>query len=225
MAARPDRGKRPYQQTVRAERAAATRAVIRAAATELFTAQGYTATSLRQVSQRAGVAERTVYAVYPNKPTLFNDCLAVAIRGAEGSPPVAVSPQTRQMLADPDPHRVLSSAVHVAADLLDRAGDLIMVSVEAAGADPDMAAAAAAGAAATHANQLALAQHLQELGALRPGVNAAAAADILFTLASPHVHQLLRRHRGWSSRRYRTWLRTTLEHQLLAPPQAGPRAP
>jgi AcrR family transcriptional regulator len=220
MAPRPDRGKRRYQQTVRAERAAATRAAIRAAATEMFTTQGYTATSLRQVAQHAGVAERTVYAVYPNKPALFNDCLTVAIRGAEGRPPVAISPQTQQMLADTDPLRTLGGAVDTAADLLDRAGDLIMVSVEAAGTDPDMRAAADAGAAATHTYQLALAQHLHQLGALHPGLTATTAADILYTLTSPHLHQLLRRHRRWSSHRYRAWLLTTLEHQLLAPPQS-----
>lgn len=225
MAPRPARGKRPYQQTVRAERAAATRTAIRAAATELFTTQGYTATSLRQVAQHAGVAERTVYAVYPNKPALFNDCLAVAIRGAEGRPPVAVAPQTRQMLTDPDAHRALSRAVRAATNLLDRAGDLIMVSVEAAGADPDMRNAADAGAAATHTYQLTLAEHLHQLGALHPGLTAPAAADILYTLTSPHLHQLLRRHRRWSSRRYRTWLLTTLEQQLLTPPQSALPSP
>ncbi|XIE80833.1 hypothetical protein AB6O49_28875 [Streptomyces sp. SBR177] len=98
-----------------------------------------------------------------------------------------------------------------------------MVSVEAAGADPDMRAAADAGAAATHAVYLRLTTALHARGALRPGLDAARAADVLFALVSPHVHQLLRRHRGWSAEAYREWLTALVTDQLLAPaPMDGP---
>ncbi len=89
-----------------------------------------------------------------------------------------------------------------------------MVSVEAAGADPDMRAAADAGAAATHQVHLALTERLHERGALRDGLDPVAAADIMYALCSPHTHQLLRRHRHWSAGRYRDWLETTIVGQL-----------
>lgn len=74
------------------------------------------------------------------------------------------------------------------------AGDLIMVSVEAADSDPDMRTAADAGAAAAHTVCLAFTRALHERGAPRDGPDATAAADILYALSSPHLHQLLRRH-------------------------------
>jgi len=51
---------------------------------------------------------------------------------------------------------------------------------------------------------------------LRPGLTAQAAADILYALASPHTHQLLRRHCGWTTQRYHTWLINAVTQQLLA---------
>src|SRR5207248_1973481 len=86
------------------------------------------------------------------------------------------------------------------ADLFERAGPLIMVTVEAAGVDPIMRRIADEGARATAANFAALARALADHGALRPGLEPDQAADVLFALASPHVHHLLRHERGWRPR-------------------------
>jgi hypothetical protein len=90
-----------------------------------------------------------------------------------------------------------------------------MVSVEAAGADPDMRAAADAGADATHRVHLALTERLHAGGALRDGLDPVTAADILYALGSPHMHQLLRRHRGWSVERYSSWLQNVIIRELI----------
>lgn len=78
-----------------------------------------------------------------------------------------------------------------------------------------MRAAADAGAAAAHTVCLAFTRALHERGALRDGPDATAAADILYALSSPHLHQLLRRHRDWSPQRYSDWLNASLVQQLL----------
>jgi hypothetical protein len=103
--------------------------------------------------------------------------------------------------------------------LFERAGDLIMVTVQAADADPDMRAAADAGSRATRKLWRALTQVLHDTGALRPGLTAQAAADILYALASPHTHQLLRRHCHWTTQRYHSWLTRIVTQELLAAPQ------
>jgi hypothetical protein len=90
-----------------------------------------------------------------------------------------------------------------------------MVSVEAAGADPDMRAAADAGSRATHEVCLALTRSLQKRDALRNKLDAKTAADIMYALASPHMHQLLRRHCRWPVDHYRTWLERTLIGELI----------
>jgi hypothetical protein len=99
--------------------------------------------------------------------------------------------------------------------LFERAGDLIMVTIQAADADPDMRADADAGSHATRQLWRALANALHDAGVLRPSLTAQTAADILYALASPQTRQLLRRHCSWTTQRYRTWLINAVTEQLL----------
>lgn len=207
--------KRQYQSTVRAATAAATRTRIREAAASLFVERGYVATTMREIAKAAGVGERTLYDAFPTKAQLFQHTLGVATVGDEAPVRVADRPEILAAQAEADPRAAIARSIAYSAELLERAGDLIMVTVEAAGTDPDMRAAADAGARATHEVHLALTRALAKRGALREGIDAVGAADILFALASPHVHQLLRRHRGWSATRYRTWLAEAVIQQLL----------
>jgi AcrR family transcriptional regulator len=207
--------KRAYRSDKRAASAAATRAKIREAATRLFVEQGYVATTMRQIAKAAGVGERTLYDVFPSKAALFGHTLGVATVGDEDPVRVAARPEITAMREEVDPRAAIEHLVAYSTALLERAGDLIMVSVEAAGADPDMRAAADAGAAATHQVHLALTERLYERGALRDGLDPVTAADLLYALGSPHMHQLLRRHRDWSVDRYRDWLETTIIRDLL----------
>ena len=101
---------------------------------------------------------------------------------------------------------------------MDRAGALIMAGLESAGADPDMRRMAGEGARATTDNVGQLARALAGHGALRPGVDAEEATDVLFVLGSPHVYDLLRHQRGWSAERYRAWLLDTIARALLPDP-------
>jgi AcrR family transcriptional regulator len=206
--------KRTYRSQARAASAAATRARIREAATRLFTQQGYAATTMREVAAAAGVGERTLYDAFPAKAALFTHALGVATVGDEDPVGVADRPEITAAGEQADPRDAIAQHVAYSTALLERAGDLIMVSVEAAGADPDMRAAADTGASATHQVHLALTQKLHSRGALRDGLDPVTAADILYALGSPHMHQLLRRHRGWSVERYRGWLENAIVREL-----------
>jgi AcrR family transcriptional regulator len=213
--------KRAYRSPARAAAAAATRARIRAAAARLFVEQGYTATTLRQVAAAAGVGERTLYDAFPTKAALFGHTLGVATVGDEEPVRVADRPEVTGATRAADPHAAIEQLVNYCVALLERAGDLIMVSVEAAGADPDMRAAADAGAAATHQVHLALTESLHARAALRAELDPVTAADILYMLCSPHTHQLLRRHRCWSVEKYREWLQKTIIRELIISRDGG----
>ncbi|WP_446217448.1 helix-turn-helix domain-containing protein [Micromonospora sp. IBHARD004] len=208
--------KRQYRSAARVAAAAATRVRIRAAAASLFTRKGYVATTMREVAAEAGIGERTLYDAFPSKAALFQHTLGVATVGDEQPVRVADRAEIRAAQQQLDARAAIGRTIEYTAALLDQAGDLIMVSVEAAGADADMRAAADAGASATHQVYLALTEELARRRALRAGLDATAAADILYALGSPHVHQLLRRHRGWSPERYRRWLEDVVAQQLLA---------
>jgi AcrR family transcriptional regulator len=207
--------KRTYRSEARAASAAATRARIREAAARLFVERGYTATTMREVASAAGVAERTLYDAFPAKAALFTHTLSVATVGDEDPIRVFDRPEMATARQETDPRAAITQLVAYSTDLFERAGDLIMVSVEAAGADPDMRAAADAGAAATHRLYLALTTALHQRGALRDGLDPTTAADTLFALISPHMHQLLCRHRGWPVEQYLAWIENAVTRELL----------
>jgi len=207
--------KRAYRSEARAASAAATRARIRDAAARLFVERGYVATTMREIASAAGVGERTLYDAFPTKAALFTHTLSVATVGDEEPTRVSDRPEMAAARQQADPRAAIAQLIAYNTDLLERAGDLIMVSVEAAGADPDMRAAADAGAEATHRVHLALTTALHERGALRDGLDAATAADTLYALASPHMHQLLRRHRGWPVEQYAAWIENAAARELL----------
>lgn len=174
---------------------------------------------MRQVATEAGVAERTVYATFPSKIALFSEVLDVAIVGDDRPVPVAERTEWQRALAQQSEAEMLELYVDYASELLERAGELMMVMVESSGADPDMRRLYAGGVAANRSDQRTVAQALADIGALRDGVDNEQAADILFTLGSPHTHQLLRRHCGWTAPQHRTWLLATLTNALLQSPQ------
>jgi AcrR family transcriptional regulator len=209
---------RRYHSPQRRQAAAETKARIRAAASALFVGHGYVATTIRDIAHSAGVGERTIYAAFPSKADLFRHVLDVATVGDEEPVAVASRPEIRTAFHQSDPRAAIHQTIDYTVALFERAGDLIMVTVQAADADPDMRAAADVGSRATHQLWLNLTQTLHHMGALRIGLTAQTAADILYALASPHVHQLLRRHRNWTRQRYHTWLAEAVTHELLAEP-------
>ena len=52
-------------------------------------------------------------------------------------------------------------------------------------------------------------------GPLRAGISQEDAAAVVWTLAGPEVHRLLRTERGWSHERYVSWLADTLTRTHL----------
>ena len=141
----------------------------------------------------------------------------MATVGDEQPVAVASRPEIQHAFRQSDPRTAISQTIDYTVALFERAGDLIMVTVQAADADPDMRAAADdAGSRATRQLWRTLTRALHDVGALRPGLTAQAAADILYALASPHTHQLLRRHYRWTTQDYHTWLINAVTQQLLA---------
>lgn len=193
--------------------AATTRAAIRDAATSLFLEQGFTATTMRDVAALAGVGERTLYDAFASKTALFHHVVGVAIVGDELQVAVADRPEFQAALADRDPERAVALFAEYSTAILERAGPLIMVAVESAGADAAMRRYSDQGAAATRAITRAFVASLADRGLLAGDVDELSA--VVYALASPHLHQLLRKHSGWSPQQYRRWLQTTLARQLL----------
>lgn len=205
--------KRQYRSPAREAAAEETRARIREAARELFIAKGYTATTLKDVAERAGVGERTLYDSFGSKFGLMRHTVAMLTMGDESRVPAADRPAAVAARAMVDPREALAAHLRLGTDLMNRAGDLLLVS--GANPDPELERSIERGTAAAYDINLQMAQRLHARGELRPGMSAATAADIMFTLTSPGVFHVLRRTRRWGQQRYQDWVIESATQQLL----------
>src|SRR5688500_2875155 len=79
----------PVKRNLREQRRADTEARLVSAATELFIRDGYAPTTLTAVTERAGLAARTVYVHFSTKADLLHRCIGVAITGDAELAPLA----------------------------------------------------------------------------------------------------------------------------------------
>ena len=211
---------RRYRSAGRAERAAATRRAVVEAAHDLFTRDGYAATTVAAVAQRAGVSVDTVYASVGRKPQL---ALAVidAVLGGPGSPGRAEDRDyVRAVRAATDAVRKLEVYARALQRLLPRVAPLQEALREAATADPDCAATWQALVDRRAANMLLLAQDLRATGQLRRDLSDQEVADIIWATNAAEYFQLLQQ-RGWSPERFGRHLSDLWVRLLLEEP--GPR--
>ena len=200
----------------------ARRAVVTAART-LFLERGYPATTIEAISDLSDVPPATVYRLFSSKLGILKALLDVSIGGDDDAVAVLDRPRTRAALADTDAKTKLSGFVHTAVAVNLRTLPIYRILVSAAGSDPDASALLADLTRQRDEGQGAVARSLARAGALRPGLGARDAADIVHALMAPELYQLLVSDRGWSPERYEQWLTETLVGQLL-PPRPKPRS-
>jgi AcrR family transcriptional regulator len=211
----PVKAKRRYDSTRRREQAAATRLEILEAAQHLFERDGYTATTMAAVATEAGVALKTVYLAFETKAGLLRALWHLRLRGDEDDVPIAERQWYRDVLAEPDPERKLRLGARNARQVKGRAANLMRAMRDAAGADADSAALWRRIQDDFLANQRAVIDAIDAKGGLAPGLDAARAADILWTLNHPDVWHLLVSERGWTPQEWEQWFADTTCAQLL----------
>jgi AcrR family transcriptional regulator len=202
--------KRRYESPKRRQQAAATRARLLASARRLFAERGYVATTIEAIAGDAGLAVQTVYAVYGSKRAMLFALLD------EGDAAADVSGLLAQLHSTADPGQQLRSIVAFNIRLYAQVADLLEIVHAAGNADPDVASVDREGTERRRAGQAALVQGWASRGALKPGMTASEAADILWGLTSPNLYRLFVVERRWPGLRYEEWLYTTLEWLLFA---------
>ena len=130
--------RRPYHSPRRREQARLTRRAILDAALPLFIERGYAGTSLADIAQAAGVALKTVQAVFGTKAKLLSALWDVTVVGDDEAIPVAERTWFREMLTEPDARRQLELGARVATRMKHRVGALTEVIRGAAHADPEI---------------------------------------------------------------------------------------
>ncbi|MEP7054823.1 MAG: helix-turn-helix domain-containing protein [Actinomycetota bacterium] len=207
---------RPYRSPLRAEQASNTRARILTAARELFTDVGYPRTTIGQVGLAAGVAADTVLHVFGSKKGLLRAVLDVETGGDDADVRVLDRDEPQAMRRETDQRRQIAMFSAGMTEQLERIRPIDDILRSAAAVDVD---------ARELRDDIQLRQRREAMttiaswiadnGGLRDGVDVPDAADIIWTLTSPEVHQLLRDHCAWDVEKYRRWLRDALERSLL----------
>jgi AcrR family transcriptional regulator len=217
----PDRVKRRHYESPRRRRQAEeTRMVILGAAGVLFRESGYGGASMAAIAAKAEVAVETIYRVFGTKAALFTAVVEAAVAGGatRAATPVEARPAIRAIIEERDPERQIALYAATQPGIHRRSGPLLRALFAAASSDPDLAKLSGAIEADRLAGQARFTGMLAERGALRAGVDAEQARDVIWTLCSLAIYDLLVGSRGWSEDRYRTWLTEALVHELLPRP-------
>lgn len=211
-----ERVKRRYHSPLREEQRRQTRHRILDAAMELLLERGYPATTIEAVAAAAGVAPDTVYATFTTKRALLKELMDVTIAGDDLKIPVSDREDARAVQRETDQRRQLAGFVAGVTERMERARPLDDIMRSAAAVDTEVAALREdLQLRQFRGGMRAFVSHLRANGPLRPGLSSDDAATIVWTLAGPEVHRLLRVDSGWSKRRYVRWLEETLVRTLL----------
>ena len=205
--------KRRYESPRRQEQAAATRASILDAAQRLFERHGYLGTSVGEIAAEAGVALKTIYAVFGTKRGVLVALRQRLVRGGDDPVPLHEQESFKAMLAEPDPRKRIKLIAQLAAELKQRAGPIFEIIRNAAPADPEIAALWDRFMQDFYETQRLVIASLERDGSL--ALDPDRATDVLWTVNHPSVYHLLVRERGWTTAEYEQWLETTLAQQLL----------
>lgn len=202
--------KRAYRSPRRREQAEETRRRILSAARALFVAEGYGRTTIDAIATEAGVAVQTVYAVFGSKGAMLMALLDQLANDAD-------LPRLQQGLATAsgDPRRQLREAISFTGRLYTAGFDLIDLARTVSGVEPDLARMWQAGEQRRYEAHSKLVAAWARAGALKSGLSARAATDLLWALSGPDAFRLLIKERGWSERNRVERLSRMLELMLF----------
>ena len=208
---------RRYESPQRRAQAAATRAQILDAAGRLFVRQGFTATSMASIAAEAGVALKTVYVAFETKSGVLRSLWNLRLRGDGEERAVQDRAWYLEVLAEHDPRRRLLLNARNSREVKERVDGLFAVIRDAAPTDVDIRELWGRIQRDFHENQAAIVRGLDDVGALRAGLDVGRATDVLWTLNHPDVWLLLVGERRWTPVAYERWLGETTCAELLGP--------
>lgn len=211
----PVKSPRRYDSSRRQTQARLTRAAVLDAARQAFAEHGYAATTVGAIAAAAQVSVETVYKAFGNKAGLLKAIFDIAIVDDDEPVPLQQRDMVARIQAESDGHKKLHIYGTEYAKRAERAVPIQLLVRDAAAAD-------------SGANELlerlneerltgmrAFSQHLHEAKVLRNGITATGALDVLWLFTSPEVYERLVIERGWTTKRFGTWITEQLVAALL----------
>ena len=198
----------------RSEKARLTRARILDAAGELFVRDGYGATALQDIAERAECAVQTIYYGFGNKQTVLKEVVDRTIAGDDEPVATMDRPWFRTALAAGTADEHLRLHVEGTRAVLERVAPIMKMVEAAAATDPGIADLWPNQEDPRLTVQTTVATSLVGKPGARADITVERAADILFGLLSPELYLLLVSDRQWSPADWETWTYQTLLPQL-----------
>jgi AcrR family transcriptional regulator len=199
--------RRGYRSPLREQQAAQTRRVVVDAARDLFVANGWAATGMRDVATRSGVAVETVYSHFSSKRGLLRAVTDAAVVGDDAQIPLAQRAEFQAIGEGRRPARIRAAARLLTAVQL-RTAPVAKLLREAAPADEEIA----------ELLQSTRERQRRDIAtALQLVIGRAATMserDGVWAIASPEVYLLLVEESAWTSEQYESWVAATLERVI-----------
>lgn len=188
-----------------------------AAAQALFLEHGYAGTTMAAIARDAGVVVETVYRSFGSKVALFGAVVEAALAGGveRAEVPVEERPAIAAIIAETGPAKQVALYAATQPGIHRRAGPFLRAVRDAASLGPEVARVWSELEGQRYAGQARIAGMLASRGALREGLGVEKATDLIWTLTSLVVHDLLVVERGWTSEQYEGWLTDALKRELL----------
>jgi AcrR family transcriptional regulator len=204
--------------TRRDEYAAATRQAILQAARKLFAERGYFATKVDDIAAKARVAPATVYAVTGGKYGLLTEL----IRTWTTDPIVETA--TARMVDMTDPVAIIRELAAGSRRMREQYADIMRVILATAPHDEAVGKALADATVVYRTAFEPIAERLAKLGALRRGVDVAAAIDLFWFYFGYTSYFTLHDDNDWSYERAEHWLADQACRELLCESRTRARA-
>jgi AcrR family transcriptional regulator len=180
-------------------------------ARRLMERDGYEATTVAAIAAECAVSPETIYKSFGGKPGLVR---ALFEKALEGAGPVPAETRS-DALRDTDPETLVAGWARLATEVAP-GGTAIMVLVRAAAAsDRRMAELYDEMDTRRLCRMQDNARALDAIGGVRDGITVEEAGDVLFTVSSPEMYELLVTRRHWPLERYERYVRDTITHALL----------
>jgi AcrR family transcriptional regulator len=194
---------------LRQRQALETRRAIARAARSLFAERGYAATSIEVVAAEAGVAERTVYAIFGTKKAILGAICEEWLSEA------GVMETVAEGLAETDLRRRLALVAHASRRQWESERGVRAMLDGAAASDADVAKMVAGWKADRARSLHTVVKGLE--ASLRPGIDGERAGAIIRALTSAEIYSELVAGEGWTPAEYEKWLAGLLGDVLLPP--------
>lgn len=205
---RPSTPPRRYHSPRRRAQADATRRQILVAAERLFGESGFVAVTMEAIAHAADVSVATVYVHFSGRVAI----VAALVEAVVAAPELSVE----QVIQEPDPVETLRIGAHIIRQLNERSWLIVDILRDARGSDERLTELWGAWQERHLEAMRRAVASIASADALRVGLRADEAADILYTLAGPEVYRALVRERGWLAQRYEDWLFRIACREVLA---------